>query len=62
MVTELETANRKVWVLASPVILDELLKGWSRPVQAHATPNADGSWEMTFRTYNEKADREYERD
>jgi hypothetical protein len=48
----IENANRKVWVLASPEILEELRKGWSRPVQAHADENPDGSWEMTFRTYN----------
>lgn len=45
-----EEPNRKVWVMASPEILKELQNGWSRPVQVHATPNPDGSWEMTFRT------------
>lgn len=46
----LESASRKVWILASSEILAELQAGWSRPVQAHAVPNPDGSWEMTFRT------------
>ncbi len=46
-----ETSYRKAWVLASPEILEELLKDWSRPVQARATENPDGSWDMTFRTY-----------
>lgn len=57
----IELANRKAWVLASPEILEELQKGWSRPVQVHATSNPDGSWEMTFRTYSEVADREHEK-
>lgn len=47
-----ETADRKVWILASPEVLEEMRNGWSRPVQAHATENPDGSWEMTFRTYS----------
>ncbi len=46
----IEMASRKVWVVASQELLDEMRKGWSRFVQVHAEPNADGSWEMTFRT------------
>lgn len=56
-----ETANRKAWVMASPEVLKELQQGWSRPVQVHATPNPDGSWEMTVRTYNENADLDYKK-
>lgn len=53
----MEIADRKVWVRASREILEELRKGWSRPICAHAEENADGSWEMTFRAYyNERGE------
>lgn len=52
-----ETASRKVWVYASPEILEDMRKDWSPPVEVHAEENPDGSWEMTFRAhYNEKGE------
>lgn len=53
-----DLSQRKVWVIASQELLDQMAKGWSQPVEVHATPNADGSWEMTFRAvYNEKGEQ-----
>lgn len=53
-----EIADQKVWIRASRLVLEEMKKGWSPPVEAHVTPNADGSWEMTFRAvYNEKGEQ-----
>jgi hypothetical protein len=52
-----ESATRKVWVMASLELLEQMREGWSPPVEVHATENPDGSWEMTFRVcYNEKGE------
>jgi hypothetical protein len=53
-----ERANRKVWILASPEVLEAMEKDWSPPVQARVTENLDGTWDMTFRAvYNEMGEQ-----
>lgn len=53
----LEIPDQKVWIRASREILEQLRSGWSPAVRVRAIPNADGSWEMSFRAaYNEKGE------
>jgi hypothetical protein len=42
--------TEKVWILASKELLEQMLEEWSRPVQARAEKNSDGSWSIRFRT------------
>lgn len=47
-----EQATEKVWLLASPELLAEILdQGWTRPVQIRVIPPAmpGGPWDMEAR-------------
>jgi len=45
----IKNATEKVWVLASPELLAQMLNRWSPAVKVKAERMADGRWEMTFR-------------
>lgn len=53
-----EIPDRRVYIYASLPVLEEMAKGWSRPVEAHVDRMPDGSWNMTLRAcYNEQGEQ-----